>query len=399
MAVLDEDFGTDLTPVEGNGGVRSCPVSVPERTPRDLRSLYERECARADRDRADAAEARAEELRWAEVASRSDAGSWKSRFKACRRRLSEAVEETKEARRAARDVPSLQGEVARLETLLCGAGIESNESTTVEALRKEVARLRKALVRAAPRRPTSCSPKPSSTRSSSATATAPTRGLVRLLGGLVILAFCWSHVRRDFIECAAGQVSLTQWCGGWIERIASLYRLNEARLEHYDPGGKRQTPAFDAAQGVLNEALDGLFAHAARELAGLADQALEGILAIVRRRLPQDWTERYHTTPVLIETFVETPRYTGAVYKASGWTHVGTTQGRGRYDRQKQYDKPKKDVWLRPLRKDWKTNSQSLKSTRPCGTIHARPRLERTLTVNLSYTVRATGNHSNIELN
>ena len=33
------------------------------------------------------------------------------------------------------------------------------------------------------------------------------------------------------------------------------------------------------------------------------------ILAIVRRRLPEDWTERYNTTPVLIETFVETPRY------------------------------------------------------------------------------------------
>ena len=31
------------------------------------------------------------------------------------------------------------------------------------------------------------------------------------------------------------------------------------------------------------------------------------ILAIVRRRLPADWTERYNTTPVLIETFVETP--------------------------------------------------------------------------------------------
>ena len=49
-----------------------------------------------ERARADAAEARAEELRWAEVAARSDGGSWKSRFKACRRRLSEAVEETKE---------------------------------------------------------------------------------------------------------------------------------------------------------------------------------------------------------------------------------------------------------------------------------------------------------------
>ena len=48
-----------------------------------------------------------------------------------------------------------------------------------------------------------------------------------------------------------GQVSLTQWCGGWIERIASIYHLNDARLEHYDPGLKRQTPEFDAAQGAL----------------------------------------------------------------------------------------------------------------------------------------------------
>ena len=60
--------------------------------------------------------------------------------------------------------------------------------------------------------------------------------LARLLGGRVTLAWCWSHQRRDFIECAAGQVSLTQWCGGWIERIASIYRLNDARREHYDPG-------------------------------------------------------------------------------------------------------------------------------------------------------------------
>ena len=53
------------------------------------------------------------------------------------------------------------------------------------------------------------------------------------------------------------------------------------------------------------------------------------ILAIVRRRLPGDWTERYNITSVLIETFVETPRYTGAVYRAPNWIRVGTTQGRG----------------------------------------------------------------------
>ena len=55
------------------------------------------------------------------------------------------------------------------------------------------------------------------------------------------------------------------------------------------------------------------------------------ILSRVRKQLPGDWTERYNTTPVLIETFVETPRFTGTLYKASGWIHVGATQGRGRY--------------------------------------------------------------------
>ncbi len=41
------------------------------------------------------------------------------------------------------------------------------------------------------------------------------------------------------------------------------------------------------------------------------------ILAIVRRQLPIDWTARYNTTPVLIETFVETPRHTAAVASRS----------------------------------------------------------------------------------
>ena len=78
------------------------------------------------------------------------------------------------------------------------------------------------------------------------------------------------------------------------------------------------------------------------------------LLAIFRHQLPVDWARRYKTRPVLIETFVETPRHTGAVYWASGWIPVGTTQGRGRYDTQNLYNKPKKDIWLRPLRRDWK---------------------------------------------
>ncbi|MYL11185.1 MAG: DUF4338 domain-containing protein [Cenarchaeum sp. SB0669_bin_11] len=78
------------------------------------------------------------------------------------------------------------------------------------------------------------------------------------------------------------------------------------------------------------------------------------ILSLVRRRLPEDWTARYGTTPVLCETFVEVPRHSGGVYRASGWIRVGTTKGRGRYDRCNKADKPRKDIWLCPLRKDWK---------------------------------------------
>ena len=148
MAILDADFATtDLNSVEEDGGIRSTPTTRLEHEPRDWQSLYEQAHARAERERgrADAAEARCEELRWAEVAARTDAGSWKSRFKSCRRRLSEAEEETKELRRAAKDVPSLQSEVARLKTSLSEAGIESSATGKVEALRSEIVGLRRTL--------------------------------------------------------------------------------------------------------------------------------------------------------------------------------------------------------------------------------------------------------------
>ena len=78
------------------------------------------------------------------------------------------------------------------------------------------------------------------------------------------------------IECAAGQARLTEWSRRWLGRIASIYRLNKARVEQYDAAAERQTPAFDAAQRTLKAALERLFADAERELAGLPEQAREG---------------------------------------------------------------------------------------------------------------------------
>ena len=100
--------------------------------------------------------------------------------------------------------------------------------------------------------------------------------MARELDGKVVLCWCWVHQRRDFIHCAAGQVRMTQWCQAWIERIASIYRLNEARLIHYDPCRDRQRAAFTAAQSELKATVDDLFSGAERELAALPPEAREG---------------------------------------------------------------------------------------------------------------------------
>lgn len=100
--------------------------------------------------------------------------------------------------------------------------------------------------------------------------------LARLLEGTVTLAFCWAHLRRDFLQCAAAEVSLAPWTETWLERIAGIYRLNEARLDRYEPGRRRQSAGFHAAQDALAGALDGLFAAAELELAGLPEHAREG---------------------------------------------------------------------------------------------------------------------------
>ena len=73
------------------------------------------------------------------------------------------------------------------------------------------------------------------------------------------------------------------------------------------------------------------------------------LLAMAARQLPHDWQRRYAYRPVLLETFVECPRFTGACYKAANWILVGQTQGRGKLDRHRKANLPTKNVWLYPL--------------------------------------------------
>ena len=77
------------------------------------------------------------------------------------------------------------------------------------------------------------------------------------------------------------------------------------------------------------------------------------ILSLIAKRIASDWYEQYHYEPVLLETFVEKKRFTGTCYKASNWTCVGDTKGRGKLDVHNECKLPVKSVWLYPLRKDF----------------------------------------------
>ena len=79
------------------------------------------------------------------------------------------------------------------------------------------------------------------------------------------------------------------------------------------------------------------------------------LLAQVECRLPDDWRRRYAIRPVLLETFCETPCFDGAAYRSANWIPVGKTQGRGKLDRRHEFARPVKDIYLKPLRPDWKT--------------------------------------------
>jgi hypothetical protein len=78
------------------------------------------------------------------------------------------------------------------------------------------------------------------------------------------------------------------------------------------------------------------------------------ILGRVARRLPDDWEERFGYRPVLLETFVQWPRFRGTCYQAANWIHLGLTQGRGKLDVDKTARLPKKAIWVLPLQRDFR---------------------------------------------
>jgi hypothetical protein len=78
------------------------------------------------------------------------------------------------------------------------------------------------------------------------------------------------------------------------------------------------------------------------------------LLSLASRRIGTDWLSRYGYRPVLLETFIEQGRFTGACYRAANWIDVGTTKGRGKLEKHHQTVVPLKSILIYPLQKNFR---------------------------------------------
>jgi transposase len=105
---------------------------------------------------------------------------------------------------------------------------------------------------------------------------------------IIVLAFCWAHVRRDFIDAARRWPDLEAWMFEWVEAIGELYHLNALRVLHWEeetPLG-RQSVAFQRHHRALRKHLSGM---KARSEACLQQSDLDDVQRAVLTSLNNHW--------------------------------------------------------------------------------------------------------------
>ena len=105
----------------------------------------------------------------------------------------------------------------------------------------------------------------------------------------ILLAFCWAHVRRDFLDAARAWPELAEWMRAWVGDIGKLYHLNAQRLEVWEKTLPlaSQSPTFQARHLVLADALTALSTK--RDLA-LVEPDLHQIKQKVLTSLANHWS-------------------------------------------------------------------------------------------------------------
>jgi transposase len=107
------------------------------------------------------------------------------------------------------------------------------------------------------------------------------KAMAQVQAGTILLAFCWAHVRRDFVAVGKGWEDLKPWALAWLGRIRDLYRQQRQRLASVaDPA------AFSTARAALRQTVETLDAQATTEL---ADPHLRQPCRKVLKSLQEHW--------------------------------------------------------------------------------------------------------------
>jgi len=78
------------------------------------------------------------------------------------------------------------------------------------------------------------------------------------------------------------------------------------------------------------------------------------VLSLATKQVGDDWVRAYGYRPVLIETFVDTSKFSGTCYRAANWQYLGKTKGRGYFDPKHECKQSIKDIFVYPLESDWR---------------------------------------------
>lgn len=134
------------------------------------------------------------------------------------------------------------------------------------------------------------------------------------------------------------------WLGGFGFAAPALQLADRDRWIGWDSEQRRAH-----LQGIL--CLSRFLIRPSVECRNLASR----LLSMSLQQVVEDFPKRYHYRPWLVESFLDTSRFSGASYRAANWILVGQTKGRGRQDRFSKREKTIKDIYVYPLEKDFRT--------------------------------------------
>jgi transposase len=87
------------------------------------------------------------------------------------------------------------------------------------------------------------------------------KAMIAVKEGRITLAFCWAHVRRDFVDLARTRPDERVWAEEWVEEIKTLYRLNRARVEVLE-----ERPAFEYRDQQVRQQIEAMGERLVEEL-------------------------------------------------------------------------------------------------------------------------------------